>query len=363
MAVSVKMTKRDGSHFLYPGVDLKPEHLTWSIFGGPESAVIIGTGKSAALWEVVNWLRYGVQVDIDDNAAWWGYVHEIKLSTSEGGIGVSLNSLCNSVKVAYSYIEPGTGDVGERRDTAWDTDFVSAAEYGMRQVILSLDGATDASALATGAAYLDTHKYPIAFVEDGNADDLQVEIFCRGWWDTLGWKYYTNANTAAVATTEQIKTIALNTSDFISVVDVKHDVATAPSEYRAGDNTALDIITELLRVGFSSFPIANKYVLAKVTEDRRLVIELEPTYSFFTNTNLRYSLSGRLTNVWDHPWRRDPTGLWCDIMLPSFASFKYITSPTPFFVERAEYFPESKTWRIEPRGIMSAWELNRFTQG
>jgi hypothetical protein len=106
-------------------------------------------------------------------------------------ISASLDKMANSVAVAYSFVAAGTQAVGGRKTTAWSTDTTSQGVYGTKEYLSSASGLTDAAAEAQRDVILALRKYPQASAtQTGGNSPATVTIECRGWWETLDWKYY-----------------------------------------------------------------------------------------------------------------------------------------------------------------------------
>ena len=167
--------------------------LEWDVIGGCSQASLAVNGPELALWNLVEFLRCPVEIQ-DERAdlAWWGLVNEVHLQLEGLDVGVSLDSMFNRVAVAYSYIEPGSNSVGQRKTTNWAQDDDSVAEYGTREWLDSASGLPDAAAAARRDAQLALHKYPQGVaspIGGGSGKEVSAVLSCRGWLDTLGWQY------------------------------------------------------------------------------------------------------------------------------------------------------------------------------
>lgn len=172
-------------------VELEPEDYDWDVLGGPKTARIRTHGNATELWELIEWLRCPIEI-LDENleAVWWGFVKEIEIQIGAITIGVSLDGMANKVAVAYSYVEPGSNTTGSRATTAWVLDDESVATYGIKEQLGTLSQATHELATATRDTALNTLKFPIPIVRQGDDDGLSVILHCAGWFETLDWQYY-----------------------------------------------------------------------------------------------------------------------------------------------------------------------------
>lgn len=176
--------------------------MEWDQYGGPVSAKVSVEGGVRLLWDLLEWLRYSVLIRTDrTEKVWWGYVHAVTVKTDAGEIRISLDDMYNRVKMTYSFIPTGSTEVGDQRDTAWASDLNSVGEYGIKELIATMDGATTVLANARRDAILTARKYPQGEFSptfhgmDGSVDALEgetlvtAELELKGWWETLSWQY------------------------------------------------------------------------------------------------------------------------------------------------------------------------------
>ncbi len=178
--------------------------------GGPKEASITVFGGELALEDTLNWLRRPVTIyDERGNAVWWGYVHQVQMRRDALEVAPSLDSMVNRVAVVYSFVEAGSQLVGQRKTTAWASDSDSQAEYGVKELLSSTDGASDAAALARRNAVLAGQAWPYGGLSQfgsprgavrysGAKKSASGTLICRGWWETLAWKYASVALTGAI---------------------------------------------------------------------------------------------------------------------------------------------------------------------
>jgi hypothetical protein len=182
-----------------PGLVFEVAEMHWDAYGGPKKALVDVAGPERALWDLLEWLRYGVMIRTGiSERAWWGYVHQVTVIHGNAQIVANLDSMYNRIKVSYAYIPTGSTEAGDQRDTDWAEDADSIAEYGTKELISSIDGATAAAAEAKRDALLAARKYPQGKFSIGSSgsEEISAVLDLRGWWDTLGWQY---ASTPAVA--------------------------------------------------------------------------------------------------------------------------------------------------------------------
>ena len=190
-----------------PGLIFDVSEAEWDQYGGPKKCKINISGPSLALWDLLEWLRYYIVVRTDKaERFWWGYVHAAIVKTTVGEIRMSLDEMYNRVKLSYAFMPTGSTEIGDQQDTDWASDAKSVAEYGTKELIASMDGATTVLAEARRDAILAARKYPQSEFSPrshdlgGLADAskaahldtpavIGVQLELRGWWQTLSWQY------------------------------------------------------------------------------------------------------------------------------------------------------------------------------
>jgi hypothetical protein len=123
---------------------------------------------------------------------WWGFISDVSLryKALAMSVGVTIDSMMNRCAVGYSYVPAGSNDVGCRKTTAWAENAESVAEYGKRELILSLSGASDSTAEGVRDKALAARKWPVPDIKSsGSEESGSALLTCRGWWSTLGWQY------------------------------------------------------------------------------------------------------------------------------------------------------------------------------
>lgn len=186
--MKVTIGRRDFTELaIQPELTFIVEEYSFKAVGGPAMATINATGERAKLFEMINHLRAPIKISNDKgDAVWWGYIESVNINLDDIGFGVNIDSMSNDVAVAY------TSDF-LRFTTQWDSDADSVAEYGEKELLITMADATAADALQRRDTYLAGAKYPIPVLNTSGASSNSCRITCRGWLDTLEWKYYSNA--------------------------------------------------------------------------------------------------------------------------------------------------------------------------
>jgi hypothetical protein len=170
-----------------PNVEFEVERYSRSVFGGSKRTRIRATGKAEELFGLISHLREPTEIiNETGDCIWNGYVHGVSVDTEIGSYSVSLDSMFNNISVAYT-----DGD-NIRHTTDWASDTGSDDEYGTKELRLSKADITDGDATQTGNVYLENSKYPTPSIMFGRGGLGTAVLDCRGWYDTLEWKYYEN---------------------------------------------------------------------------------------------------------------------------------------------------------------------------
>lgn len=349
-----------------PGVTLTVDSYSWAALGGPARATLRATGRPAALGQLLNTLRCGVMIyRAKGEAVWWGYVQSVTLRTGAVEYGASLAGMFNSVRVAYSYVASGSSTLGERRTypavtTTPAQEAASLALYGQRDALISIGGASDATAAAACIRLLATFAAPqssIDFVGDG-ADG--ATITCAGWWDTLDWRYYRQTGTADTATTAQIVDIVSASGALLAGVYIDTASGLTSSQYRDGDTTAGSEVEKLCAQGTSGgLPL-----WPRIWSDRYLHVEAEPARGAADYALLR---SGLLLDQYGGavPADRPVVGRWAALgdMLPVLADLAGVADISTRFITGWEWRTgagrPALTWRGQPKPFDIATAVNR----
>ena len=357
-----------------PNLTLNPLRWSWQDVGGPDYAEIAIDGIQNQLWAALQWLRCPVVIYGNGIPVWWGYVADVAFSTDAVDIAVSMADMANKIAVAYSFVDAGTQTVGTRATTAWAEDTISSGEYGVKELLASVDGATTAQAEIVRDRLLAMKKYPAAIPQASGVKNRSLSVgqysrggkavhgagrlVCLGWWKTLDWRYYGNGGTASTVTTTQISDIITASGAFFTGTDVVDASGVSSSQYRDGDSTALAQIAELPRTPTSG----SRRTRATVTTERLLRIETEADSSvsdwIVTPDGIRDRWGGQ-------PAAGTAVIGWSQFrgVVPDSANLGYMSVPSPFYIDENEYDAIENSYRWRARGAPSAWELTRMQQG
>lgn len=356
--MNVSFLGRDFTPRLAPaGVDFTVGPYSHHAIGGPLEATLTATGKTIRLLDLLDWLRCGVVVkDKRLTLLWWGYIHAVDVATKTGTVGVSLDTLNNAVQVVYSKVDPGVATVGTRATTASVWNGASIGVYGSKELHASVDGATTAQANALRDALLTRGTWPSRRIDLDRAG-AGATLYCKGWWATLDWRYYTNAGTASTETTAQISAIETAIGDMLVGTRIVNASGIFSSQYRDGDTTGQKEIVDLLASGTTN----GRRLLARVTVDRLLEVYEEPAPAA---TNWYLGAGGKVYDAYQQPLdpATCPVAFWAGYkdMPGAGLALSYISPAGPVFIEETSYDPASGKLSLRPRDVPSPWDLLRY---
>jgi hypothetical protein len=333
----VSFTTRAGSPWLPPeGVSFAVESLTRDRRWQYKSATITASGPRQAVFELLEILRYGVKIySATDLVVWLGYVNTVRVNDRGSLTGVSLDDMANRVAVAYSYVEPGTSTVGVRKTTAWADDLASQAEFGVKELLISSDGTTDAGAEQLRDTYLVEHGLPVGTTSYNGISGgiVTAQIDCLGWLYTLAWTTYANSGTASTATDVQIAAI-LAAGEFVTSVTVETASGVSTSQYRKGDKTALEELAELLETGTT----AGRAYQCEIDEARNVRVIEAPAS---TDIAYRRTADGRVLSLADEllDGYRIEAGRWVELkdVIPASVDTTWLRAVGKYLVDEAAW--------------------------
>ncbi len=146
----------------------------------------------------------------DGRRAWWGLVWAARIQDGQAGAWLSLGDLVNRARTVYGLLEPEATGAGLRQSTAWADDLTSQGIYGVKEGQYSLDLASTTQAESFRSSNLAQHARisprPVVTLAQGES---LVTLDLRGWWDTLGWRFYENS-TGLIENTNRLPQVMKN---------------------------------------------------------------------------------------------------------------------------------------------------------
>lgn len=266
--------------------------------GGYYSAAMRYDAAPQYLEQLLRFLGHRVDVfDRYQRLAWQGMATEVEIHEPGYTYAYALDDLVNSCKVVFSGIEGEDADAGYRSETDWATDAASLAQYGQKDRVLSISGATDAQADLLRDRYLTLYARPLARkVISGEVGRPYAWLRCRGYWWTCDWRVFNEADVGDVATNTQIERIVDGVCAFIAGRTVAA-TGNSVSQHRDANQTAWQEILRLMGFGDSS----NNPLLCQVWDGRVLEVGTLPAApAYYRRRDGRY-MDTTEHNVLD-PW-------------------------------------------------------------
>ncbi len=194
--LTVRFKTRAFGEIGQPGPRFRVQRLTWAALGGCRSAELAAEGTVADPEQLAGLLRCPVEVYSEaGRLVWWGYVHAVQTQTAGLETRRSLDDLANRVRVAYGVLRLESVGGVQANLSGWADDPTSQALYGVKEQILSLPAGTPAQAEAWRDGLLARGRFPAVRAQAVSlapraGGGERVTLDCRGWWETLGWRYY-----------------------------------------------------------------------------------------------------------------------------------------------------------------------------
>lgn len=180
---------------LPPDLRLAVKTYTKVALGGCKSASVQAQGARESVAQALTWLRCPIEiVNERSDKVWWGFVAGVQLQWQQHRLSVSLDNMANRLKVIYSETLPGNAGSGTKTTTAAADHALSQAEYGIKEMLITLNNATAAQAEQLRDRVLAERALPL--IQDTPAATLDAPtatLDCRGWWEMLKWQYYSHA--------------------------------------------------------------------------------------------------------------------------------------------------------------------------
>jgi len=370
MNVYIRSRSSFASAVSHVDLDYLPERYSHSAIGGPKTARINVYGDDNDLWQLVSLIRCPIEIYNDlGEAVWWGWIANVEANVMASGgshervkIGASIDTMYNSIAVAYNKVDLTSG-AQQRDTTTWANGTVSQSEYGVRELLWSSSSATQVHAEAARDMRLAQSQYPQAIIVPVDANNSGAAITCRGWWDTMSWRYYANSGTATVDTATQAGTVIASKGQFINSVFVDVTSGITIREERDGDGSAMYELLEMLKMGTTNY----RRMLVELDKNRNARIYEEPA---ITANTYQLLASGGAIDQAGSEMRRDHAPMklvgnwakWKDIIPPSVDT-TILSDPGVVFIEDCEYDVGKDKLIITPRGDLDPWNFPRVKDG
>ncbi len=198
---SILFERASGGWLPQPGLDLRVEKLSWCAEGGPLQADLTAEiadrpprgGFPAGLSTLA-----GCGVRIFNAAAepvWWGYLARIEAQYGALAWNLDMRRMTNRVAVQYWQRQAHLEWQGEKTFSPWAEDARSIRLYGVKERVLFLNSLVEEQAEAARDAWLAASSLPtgrtttLPVSSPGRPEQIRLRLVCRGWWETIGWRY------------------------------------------------------------------------------------------------------------------------------------------------------------------------------
>lgn len=231
--------------------------------GGPKEAVITAFGSENDLISLIDMLRYGINIYNDSSKkVWWGMISSVQVRIGWLTIDVTVDKMSNRVSVVYNAF-------GISSNSPWYEDDLSIAQYGTKEIRLQLTDSPYEQARQYGETQLKDRKYPVPDVkfESQGEGGMSATIYCRGWYSTLDWIYYTQLkglqqhDKASTGTQRLGAKLKNNTITFIAASTITDENGSQLSRFQEGDiisvmgSVANDALWEVASTGDTSLDV------------------------------------------------------------------------------------------------------------
>lgn len=193
MKYGVYLLARDGSTIIQPGCKFAVESITWTDQAGPESAIIEVINGGDFFLDLANKLRFEVAiVNRFDEVVWSGYLNTVHMSGDYYHMAIGLDNMANRVAVSYTESSLAGQQSGQIFMTPWVDDLYSQGIYGIKEEVIQRENSETLSAEKIRDVYLMMAKQPQMVTDMLRSASTRVWLECKGFMETLNWKYYSD---------------------------------------------------------------------------------------------------------------------------------------------------------------------------
>lgn len=225
--LTVTITARDLTRtLLFPDLRFEVQRYSFAADGGAKLATIRAYGPELALRKLPEALRGKVEIfDGAGERVWWGFLFSATVHSGALVYGRTMDGMATSINV--SYLQQTTNEAyssgGLQTDTGFSTDTAQAAEYGTIELTVLGGNGSAAAATARQAQELANRKDPQKIFAASDSDGQgYADLACKGWIETLAWRYYSNTTGAAAGIEEN----AVITSEALQFLGRRHPTMT-----------------------------------------------------------------------------------------------------------------------------------------
>lgn len=301
---------------LYCGREIRLNRCSWSAWGGAETAKLILEHDGQALENRRNLLGLPVEVcDRGGQVVWQGYVSAVGGQVSGVWQTLDLESVANRVCAVFKDPNQTNGLIWTQ--TTWVEDAQSQASYGVKEKVVKLGVMSPAQAEQVSARFLRDNAWPLVRAEAkpitlpkqgelGEPDG--VEVHCRGWFQTLGWRSWFNQTGTAMTSEAALGEIFSACGQKLGGLHLEAAGGAMVTPFTPYPIDGLTAFKEFLNLGQANL----MPMLAQVTSGRLLRVYAQPSKG---RLNWRLVEAGRLEDKFgsEPPEGRTPVGEWLAI--------------------------------------------------
>lgn len=181
------------------GLKLSAKKYSFNVIGGPKMATIQVEGGRADLLGLFAYLRCPLTVYDSTDAVWWGYVESVDVTIGALQKGQTLKDMANKVDMIYT-LQTGNvdyGGAGTQQTTGYLADATSVSDFGAFEYRKRLGNLSACAASAKQEQELTNRKRPMPTIDvnpSGAPDVYFATLTCKGWWESLTFRYYDNSS-------------------------------------------------------------------------------------------------------------------------------------------------------------------------
>lgn len=193
MKYDVYLLDRDGNTIIQPGLKFAVESLSWTDWGGAQTAKIEVINGEDLFLDLANKLGYEVNVvNKLGEVIWSGFINTVNMSRAHYRMAIDLGEVANRVAVSYTESSLAGQQSGEIFMTPWADDLYSQGIYGIKEEIIQRENSETISAEKLRDVFLMWHKQPQMQSDILTSQETKVWLDCLGWIETLFWRYYSD---------------------------------------------------------------------------------------------------------------------------------------------------------------------------
>jgi hypothetical protein len=247
--------------------------------------------------------------------------------------------------------------------TDWANNLISQEMYGVKELVHPVGNATLQTAEAARDNALDLLEQPISAMQLSQGGAGAGTLTCQGWYETLGWQYYTRLDTDDTETSIQMADVVDLTGQFFGGATVSTRSNLSEPEYQEGNSTGLVVLEELMNKGVYG---GGRY-LVTVDKNRNVLIYKEPP-STDALAQVAIDRHGQFVVPQTGaplPLGACPVGVWLQWLgsIQQTTALPFQSKPVPAFIERMEIDCSNNQPNWTLRGQPDPWKSTGIQDG